>query len=79
MRLIIILAIAGIVYYIWNQIKGTSNNPLKVNYLREKILLLLRGNEEAFQRMYERERQLYPDLTEWELLTRILDKLENDR
>lgn len=83
MRLLIFIAIGAIAYYIWTTVSGRASNPFhqkaKVAQLKEKILLLLRGNEEAFLRMYEREKGLYPDLSEWEILERIMYKLSNDR
>lgn len=83
MRLLILIAFFALVYYIWTKVSGNSTNPFsktaEAKRQKEKILLLLRGNEEAFLRMYEREKGEYPDLEEWEILTRIADKLANDR
>ncbi len=83
MRLLILIAIAGVAYYIWTNVLGRSMNPFSKNAetkrQKAKILLLLRGNEHAFLRMYEREKASYPHLQEGEILARIADKLANDR
>lgn len=83
MRLLILIALLAVAYYIWTKVSGNATNPFskkaEAKRQKEKILLLLRGNEEAFLRMYEREKGEYPDLEEWEILTRIADKLASDR
>ncbi len=83
MRLLIYLAIAAAIYVIWSNVTGRNANPFgeaaKIKSLKYRILLILRGNEDAFLRMYQREESLYPDLAEIEILERILYSLENDR
>ncbi len=83
MRLLILVAFAAIAYYIWTKVSGNASNPFskkaEAQRQKAKILLLSRGNEESFLRMYEREKSEYPDLEEWGILTRIAEKLSNDR
>lgn len=46
------------------------------HYLKDKILIRLRGDREKFERLYNTEKGKYPDYSEITILERILDSFE---
>lgn len=88
MNLFSILAIVLLGYFMWQYLgkvfvklfpKLSFVQKRQNQVLKNQILLLLRGNEEAFQRMYKREKASHPDLNEGDILERMREKLSYDR
>ena len=78
---IITVVILSLPFLVWihsilkNKPKTTDemSDAEYVHYLKDKIMIRLRGDREKFERLYQTEKGKYPDYSEIEILERMLD------